>query len=128
MQCKSGKIIFLEEPVKDVGGQHHCRRDRDLYVPELPRQPVPAQQVAHESQATCLAAQRSNPDAKEVSVGGSQGRRAEIGDQHLALLATIIGDGIHQVLPEVLGAGEVRNLARTQFLRQGKFGARHQPV
>ena len=54
--------------------------------------------------------------------------RIEIANQVLTLFPAVLGDGVNQVASQHLDAGEVRELARPQLLRECKFGPRHQPV
>ena len=75
-----------------------------------------------------LSAQRTAADLEEEGLVRLERRRVEFADQDLALLAAIFGDGFDQVATQVLGIGEVGDLARPQLLRQRELGARHQPV
>ena len=86
------------------------------------------QQMPDEGQAAGFAAQRAAADLQEEGVGGLKGCRIELADEGLALLAPVFRDGGNQVVAQVFVGAKVSDLARPQLLRQGEFGARHQPM
>jgi len=55
-------------------------------------------------------------------------RRIEIANLRLALLASILSNGLAQLPPESFDGLKVRNLARTELLGQREFRPGHEPV
>src|SRR5882724_7706564 len=86
------------------------------------------QNVPHKRQPACLPPQRSRPDTQKEGVAGLELGRIEIANEKLALLAAVIVDRRNKVVPQMLKTGEIRNLPRTQFLRQRKFCPRREPA
>src|ERR1035437_6017793 len=122
------QVIFAQEVVEQVGGQHQRRRQGNANARKSARHAALVQQVPYEGQAARLTAQRTAADLKKEIVGRLKCRRIEFADERLTLLAAILGDGGDEIAPQVLGVLEVGNFARPQLLCQSKLGARHQPV
>src|SRR5208337_1517282 len=121
-------VVLAEEAVEDFGGQHQRCRHADTNAVIAASNAALVQQVAYEGKATRLSAERTAADLEEEGFVRRERRHAEFADQDLALVAAILGNGFNQIAPEFLGISEVGNFAWPEFLRQGKFGARHQPV
>src|ERR1019366_7795740 len=122
------QVVFAQEIVEQVGGQHQRRRHGNANAGKPAGHAALVQQVPDESQAARLAAQRATADLQEESICRLKRRGIEFANERLGLLAAILGDGCDEVAPQVLGVREVGNFPRPQLLGQGELGARHQPV
>ena len=73
----------------------------------------------------------SEPVANLQKSGSAQARKLsglKIADQRLVLFPAIVRDRFDQIAAQMFRADEVGNSSRAKLLRQGEFGARHQPV
>src|ERR1035438_1538806 len=122
------QVVFAQEVVEQVRGQHQRRRHGNANAGEPVRHAALVQQVSYEGQAARFTAQRTAADLKEEIICRLKCRRIEFADERLALLAAILRNGLDQVAPQVFMCTEVGNFARPELLRQGEFGPRHQPV
>src|ERR1017187_6105861 len=125
---KFQQVVFAQEIVEQVGGQHQRRRHGNANAGKPTDHAALVQQVPYEGQAARFAAQRTAADLQEESICRLKCCRIELADERLGLLAAILGDGCDKVAPQVLSVLEVGNFARPQLLGEGKLGARHQPV
>ncbi len=128
MQGDIEQVVFVQEAVEDLGGQHQRRRHADANAGIAASDSPLMQQVAYKSESACLSAQRTAADLEEERFRWLEGRGVEFADQDLALLAAILSDGVDQVAAQFLGVGEIGDLTRPQLLRQREFRARHQPM
>lgn len=87
-----------------------------------------AKEVTDEGQSARFASERAAANAKKKSIVGPERGRTEIADQRLPLFAPVFDNGANDVLAQVLKGIEVGDLARAEFLGEGKFRARPQPA
>src|SRR6266436_10441229 len=128
MDSKIEQVVLRQKSIEYVGTDDYRRRHANLHSRKASRQMLLVQNVPHESQAACLTSQRSRADPEKERISRLERCSVEVPDQVLALLATVIVDGLNQIVPKMLQAGKVGNLARPQLLRHRKLGPRRQPT
>src|SRR5204863_700704 len=84
--------------------------------------------MPYKCQAAGFSSQRSCADSEKECVAGFKCGGVEVTNEVLALLATVIVNGLNQIVPEMLEADEVGNFARAELLRHRKLRPRRQPA
>ena len=113
-------MVLLQEAVEHVGGEDHRRRHADLDAGVLADDLEVGEQMAHEGQRACFAAQGTVPDAGEAA-GGVEAGPAVVAHHRLAQLAPVVVDEAYEVPAGLLVAGEVGRPYRAELLGQREF-------
>ena len=121
------QVVVGEEPVEDIGANHHRRRHAHLHAGKTAVHAMQANQPPHEREPARLAANGAAANAGEERHRCVERLPVEVAYLQLRLIVAVLGDGGYEPGAQLLGGLVVGDAAGAQAVCEGELGARRKP-